>query len=215
MTHFRNFADLRRDYGELSLNEESVQADPLIQFEAWFEEVLVNETYDPTAMVLSTVDDNGFPDSRVVLLKGLEKGEFLFYTNYNSTKARQIQTNPNVALNFYWPHMARQVRIRGQINKISDSQSDSYFSSRPLKSQFSAIISNQSHEIPNRLFLETALEQAITQQQQRPVKRPDFWGGYKVSPVEFEFWQGRNNRLHDRVHYYLEQGQWLHRLLAP
>ena len=117
MTKFRSLADIRRDYGDLKLLEESVSSDPIIQFQSWFDDVLKNETNDPTAMVLSTVDESGLPDSRVVLLKGLEAGNFVFYTNYQSSKSIQIQNNPNVALNFYWPQMARQVRIRGRVKK--------------------------------------------------------------------------------------------------
>lgn len=215
MTHLGNFADVRRDYGEYTLNGESVPTDPFIQFQLWFEDVLKSEAQDPTAMVLSSVDAEGHPDSRVVLLKGLEAGQLIFYTNYQSAKAKQIQNNPYVALNFYWPQLVRQVRIRGTIKKISESQSDSYFLSRPLKSQASAIISNQSYEIPNRAFLEHSLNEVIEKHKVNVIKRPDYWGGYGVFPTEFEFWQGRNNRLHDRVHYYLKDGQWLHRLLAP
>ncbi|MGC1182925.1 pyridoxamine 5'-phosphate oxidase [Legionella sp.] len=215
MTNFRSIADIRRDYGELNLNEKSVHKDPLIQFQLWFEDVLKNETSDPTAMVLSTVDDKGCPDSRVVLLKGINEGNFLFYTNYESAKAIQMLNKPYVALNFYWPQMARQVRIRGAVIQVSKEQSDNYFSSRPFKSQFSAIISPQSHEISNREALETALNELIQNHGQDAVVRPDYWGGYRVIPDEIEFWQGRDNRLHDRIHYYRQKGQWKHHRLAP
>ena len=215
MSHFRSIADIRRDYGELCLDEQLVQDEPVAQFSVWFEEVLQNETHDPTAMVLSTVDKDGHPDSRVVLLKGLDAGHFVFYTNYHSAKAKEMEHNPYVALNFYWPHMARQVRVRGVVQKVSASDSDTYFSSRPIKSQLSAIISPQSQAIPSRAILENALNDLIEKHGQQPIVRPDNWGGYRLIPEEVEFWQGRDNRLHDRIHYYLQGGKWLHRRLAP
>ncbi|KTD01604.1 pyridoxamine 5'-phosphate oxidase [Fluoribacter gormanii] len=215
MTNFRSIADIRREYGDLNLSEQSLPEDPIVQFKLWFEDVLKNEKNDPTAMVLSTVDNQGLPDSRVVLLKGLEGGNFVFYTNYQSKKAKQIQNNPYVALNFYWPQMARQVRIRGQIKPIDKEQSDLYFSTRPIKSQYSAIVSPQSHEIEGREALEKSLNDLIQKHGQEPVLRPTFWGGYMVIPDEIEFWQGRDNRLHDRIHYYLKNGQWTFHRLAP
>ncbi|MCL5272085.1 MAG: pyridoxamine 5'-phosphate oxidase [Gammaproteobacteria bacterium] len=215
MTNFRSLSDIRRDYGELSLSEESVQSEPIAQFKLWFEDVLQNEKNDPTAMVLATVDERGCPDTRVVLLKGLDDGNFVFYTNYQSTKAIQINNNPYAALNFYWPQMARQIRVRGRVKKVSREQSDAYFSSRPIKSQFSAIVSPQSKEVSNRLTLEQALNDLITQYGQEPVLRPENWGGYMIIPDEIEFWQGRDNRLHDRIHYFRQEQDWLIRRLAP
>lgn len=215
MSDFRSLADIRRDYGDLSINEESVDLNPINQFKLWFEEVLLNEKNDPTAMVLSTADEKGIPDSRVVLLKGLDEGHFIFYTNYQSAKAMQLNCNPYAALNFYWPQMARQVRIRGKVRKIAEEQSDHYFSSRPVMSQYSAVISPQSQEIKNRAYLEEELNQLISKHGQDMVMRPEQWGGYMVIPYEIEFWQGRDNRLHDRIHYYLQNDQWIHRRLAP
>lgn len=215
MTTFRTLADIRRDYGELSLSEQSALEDPLAQFALWFEDVLKNEINDPTAMVLSTVDDRGYPDSRVVLLKGVDSGDFVFYTNYQSAKAMQLVHQPYAALNFYWPQMARQVRIRGRVQRVSEAESDTYFASRPVKSQMSAIISPQSQEVKDRAVLEKALNDLIKQHGQEPVLRPTNWGGYRVMPEEIEFWQGRDNRLHDRIHYYRQDGKWLHRRLAP
>ncbi len=215
MNNFRGLADIRRDYGELSLSEDSVSPNPIAQFKLWFEEVLKNEKNDPTAMVLSTTDEQGRPDSRVVLLKGLDEGCFVFYTNYQSAKAIQIQFNPYAALNFYWPQMARQVRIRGRVKKVSREQSDQYFLSRPIKSQISAIISQQSQEIIDRAVLEKALNDLIQCQQQELVVRPEHWGGYMIVPDEIEFWQGRDNRLHDRIQYFLQEGKWIYRRLAP
>lgn len=215
MNHFRNLTDIRRDYGELSLSEDSVLQDPIAQFKLWFEQVLKQETNDPTAMVLSTVDQLGHPDSRVVLLKGLAQGHFIFYTNYQSTKAKQLEDNPYAALNFYWPQMARQVRVRGCIKKTSEEESDAYFYTRPHKSKLSAIISPQSQEIANREILEKALNDLIEKHGQDPVLRPIHWGGYLLFPDEIEFWQGRDNRLHDRIHYQRQEELWLRCRLAP
>lgn len=214
MTQKETLADIRREYGDLSLNEKDVQACPIAQFQLWFSDILKTETHDPTAMVLSTVDAAGRPDSRVVLLKGIDEGAFIFYTNYTSIKAHQIKANPSVALNFYWPSMARQVRVRGNVRFTSKIQSDEYFSSRPLASQWSALISLQSTEISGRAELERALE-ALRLQNEVPIVRPDYWGGYSVLPFEVEFWQGRDNRLHDRIQYTRHEDVWTFRRLAP
>jgi pyridoxamine 5'-phosphate oxidase len=215
MTHWSALAGIRREYGDFSLNDEDLPDFPLLQFKRWFSEVLNTEVNDPTAMLLSTVDEQGHPDSRVVLLKGIEKGGFVFYTNYQSIKAKQIQHTPWVALNFYWPSMVRQVRIRGRIRKVTEAQSNAYFASRPKTSQFSAVISQQSREVASRTELENALNEIIASHQQEQVIRPDYWGGYTVIPEQYEFWQGRDNRLHDRIQYYRDQGKWCHRRLAP
>lgn len=214
MTKYRSIADIRRDYGQLSLDEHSIKADPLEQFKLWFEEVLANEPHDPTAMVLSTIDEQGYPDSRVVLLKGLDDGTFIFYTNYQSAKAKQLEGNAHAALNFYWPHMARQVRIRGVVNKVPTTLSDSYFASRPTSSQLGAIISPQSQKIKDRHFLDIALDQ-LMQNQESPLTRPVHWGGYQLTPNYIEFWQGRDNRLHDRIAYTQQDKIWLACRLAP
>ena len=215
MTHWKTIADIRREYGSLSLSETDACESPIEQFERWFADVVKTEKSDPTAMVLSTVDELGHPDSRVVLLKELKDGAFVFYTNYQSAKSMQIQSTPYAALNFYWPETARQVRIRGRVKRISDEQSDAYFASRPKASQLSAITSPQSKEISGRQELENSLNRLITKHQQELVVRPEYWGGYEVIPDELEFWQGRDNRLHDRIHYYYQQGKWVHRRLAP
>ncbi|CDZ75878.1 Pyridoxine/pyridoxamine 5'-phosphate oxidase [Legionella massiliensis] len=208
-------ADIRREYGDLSLNEEAIDGCPIVQFKRWFEEVAPEEKTDPTAMVLSTVDEQGHPDSRVVLLKGLNEEGFIFYTNYQSAKALQINHNPYVALNFYWPQMSRQVRIRGQIERVSSEQSNTYFASRPVPSQFSATLSPQSQEITDRKELEQRLNKLIAEHGQEPIVRPNHWGGYVVAPFEVEFWQGRDNRLHDRISYYKKNEGWGYKRLAP
>lgn len=215
MTGWRTLADIRRDYGDLSLSEEQAQANPFAQFKMWFEDVLKTEKNDPTAMVLSTVDEAGLPDSRVVLLKGVEEDAFVFYTNYESNKALQLKNHPYAALNFYWPEMARQVRIRGSVKKTTQTQSDAYFASRPALSQLSAMASPQSREIADRQILEDAFNQLLLQCAQTPLVRPANWGGYRVMPEEVEFWQGRDNRLHDRIHYAKKNDAWFIRRLAP
>lgn len=215
MQKWKNLGDIRREYGQLQLREDAIKEDPFSQFTTWFEEVLNAEHSDPTAMVLSTIDAKGHPDSRVVLLKSVFDNAFVFYTNYQSAKAIQIQNNPFVALNFYWPHMARQVRIRGKIKRVSEAESDAYFSSRPLESQFSAIASPQSQVIESRAALEARLNTIIEKFAKTPVVRPEFWGGFAVMPEEVEFWQGRDNRLHDRILYMLEGDNWVIKRLAP
>lgn len=207
--------DIRREYGDKILRREDLQGDPLKLFERWFSEVLKTQNPDPTAMSLATVDPKGQPDVRMVLLKGITDGKLVFYTNYASTKATQLEVNPNVAINFYWPEMARQVRIRGSVEKISPQESDAYFASRPLKAQLSALLSNQSNVIEDSADLEKKLNALIDEHGQEPVVRPKHWGGYRVIPREYEFWQGRDNRLHDRYRYVRVSGGWQIQRLAP
>ena len=215
MQDWRTIADIRREYGDLNLTEELLEKNPFDQFKLWFEETLVSEKSDPTAMVVSTVDKRGWPDSRVVLLKGIENDTFVFYTNYESSKAIQLQHTPYCALNFYWPQMARQVRIRGRVKRTSKEQSDSYFAKRPVESQLSAMASSQSREVADRKSLEDAFNELVARFGQQPIVRPQNWGGYFVIPDEIEFWQGRDNRLHDRFHYFMQEGRWTFRRLAP
>lgn len=216
MSQWQKLADIRRDYGDLSLNEEKIATNPFEQFKQWFAEVIETEKNDPSAMVLSTVDERGLPDSRVVLLKGLDNEAFLFYTNYDSAKGRQLGHLPYAALNFYWPEMARQVRIKGRVERTSVEQSDTYFASRPMSSQIGAIASPQSAVIRDRQFLESAYNQLQAQfENQHAVPRPENWGGYAVFPEEIEFWQGRNNRLHDRIQYTRQDSIWIAKRLAP
>jgi pyridoxamine 5'-phosphate oxidase len=215
MSRWKTIADIRREYGNLSLSEVDAITCPIVQFEQWFAEVLETEKSDPTAMVLSTTDEQGHPDARVVLLKGLEEQAFVFYTNYESTKGLQLRMNPYAALTFYWPQMARQVRIRGIVDKVTSQLSDIYFSSRPFLSQLSALSSPQSKIISSRNFLEEQLEELTIQYKEKKIPRPKYWGGYKLVAHEIEFWQGRDNRLHDRLHYQMINGQWKFQRLAP
>lgn len=206
-------ADIRRQYGTLQLNDDDVLDCPIEQFQSWFDEAVLSEAVDPNAMVLSTVDKAGVPDARIVLLKGIVSHQFIFYTNYLSSKGDQLKDNPKVALTFYWPNFARQIRIRGECSRVTTQESDDYFYSRPIESQRSAIISPQSQEIKARSVLIEAHQTLALQD--APPMRPDDWGGYQVKPFEMEFFQGRNDRLHDRIRYRCKNGTWVHARLAP
>ena len=215
MAQWKSIADIRREYGELTLSSTQALDAPFEQFELWFNEVLETEHSDPTAMVLSTVDESGLPDSRVVLLKGISEQGLIFYTNYLSAKGIQLGANPCAAVNFYWPQMARQVRVRGRVKKLTTTQSDEYFASRPQASQISAVASPQSKDITGREELEQRMKKLIEEYGTEPIVRPQSWGGYVLLADEFEFWQGRDNRLHDRIHYFQQNGAWEKRCLAP
>lgn len=215
MADWNNLPQIRRDYGVLILEENQAAANPFDQFKSWFSEVSECEKNDPSAMVVSTVDDAGLPDSRVVLLKSLQDDSFVFYTNYDSHKATQLEHLAFAALNFYWPEMARQVRVRGKVEKTSAAISDHYFASRPLSSQLSAIASPQSQVITNRQFLEDQYQHLLETCQQTSISRPENWGGYRLIPDEIEFWQGRDNRLHDRLVYLKKDNTWIIKRLAP
>lgn len=210
-----SLSDIRREYGELGLEEKTAASNYIDQFRTWFEESLAQDEDDPTAMVLSTVDSNNHPDSRVVLLKGWLDGKFIFFSNYESIKAQQLEVNNFAALNFYWQHQARQIRIRGSVEKLASSASDDYFASRPTQSQYASVLSPQSVRIPNRNFLERRFAKIKTANNNKPIARPDNWGGYILAPIEVEFWQGRNNRLHDRLRYFKDNNKWKRQRLAP
>ncbi|MDF1828204.1 MAG: pyridoxamine 5'-phosphate oxidase [Legionellaceae bacterium] len=215
--HPTALASNRREYGQRGLNKQEMADSPWVQFDQWFQEAVSSEVLDPTAMVLSTVDSQGRPDARVVLLKGIENNAFVFYTNYNSSKALQLNTTPYAALTFYWPTMVRQVRIRGAVQRVSDAESDAYFASRPKASQYSAIASPQSQIITDRAYLEAQVEHVMQEQIQcnHEVERPVNWGGFAVFVDEMEFWQGRDNRLHDRILYAKDDKSWKKERLAP
>lgn len=210
-----DLSNIREEYGALDLLEKDLATDPIKQFETWFQEHAHLAKNTPNAMVLSTVDRDGCPDSRVVLLKSLDKGKFVFYTNYYSAKGLQLDSNPHAALNFYWAESMRQVRVRGMVIKVDEKQADEYFHSRPLPSQFSTIASPQSQEISSREFLFAKLDEVIKMYADKEIVRPKHWGGYALVPHEVEFWQGRDNRLHDRIQYYYENDIWRFRRLAP
>lgn len=204
---------LRREYGNKSLCESDILPDPFAQFKTWLSEVLSTDYPDSTAMVLATTDENAHPDTRVVLLKGVDRG-FVFYTNYQSAKGKQIERMPFGALNFYWAFMARQVRIRGSIEQLSRSENETYFSSRPRESQISSTVSPQSHVIENRAVLEGKIK-AFTQSAPAEIPCPPYWGGYRLIPTEFEFYQGRDARASDRLRYLKMNEIWHIERLAP
>lgn len=212
----KKLAQMRRDYSLKSLDESDVLKNPFEQFKCWFEEALKSEVIEPNVMTLSTVSSEGFPSSRVVLLKGLEKDGFIFYTNYESRKANEMKENPHVSLNFCWLELQRQIRIEGTVSKISKKQSLEYFRSRPPGSQIGAWSSPQSQVIENRQVLEERVKAVKAQfQGVQELPLPKFWGGYKVKPMLIEFWQGRESRLHDRIQYSKVKRSWKIERLAP
>jgi pyridoxamine 5'-phosphate oxidase len=210
-----NLAGIRKDYIKRTLDELSVSSDPFIQFNIWFEEVLRAGIDEPSAMFLATSGAEGHPSGRIVLLKGINEKGFIFYTNYDSLKGREIRKNPNVALAFHWKDLERQVRILGQASRLSKNESDAYYKSRPFESRISAAISPQSRVISGREYLETERERLLSTFSDNEIPRPLNWGGIIVKPVQFEFWQGRESRLHDRIQFRLENKKWIIERLAP
>ena len=211
----KDIASIRRDYQMASLDEAASAAHPMDQFTHWWEDATTSNIDEVNAFVLSTVDANRAPASRVVLLKGYTPEGFIFFTNYDSDKGKEVAANPNVAMNFFWKELERQVRITGTIKKISAEESAEYFHSRPLGSQVGAWSSPQSQVIPNRAFLEKSFEENTEKYKEGIVPLPPHWGGYIVHPTQVEFWQGRSSRLHDRIRYSFENHQWTKVRLAP
>jgi pyridoxamine 5'-phosphate oxidase len=206
---------VRREYTFSGLSKETADANPVKQFGNWLADAMQANTDEPTAMSLVTLGLDGFPQSRIVLLKYFDEKGFVFFTNYNSDKGISMEHNPAVGLHFFWPKLERQVRISGFAAKTETKLSDEYFHSRPLASQISAIISEQSSEIPSRKYLENQFEILLAQLQNSKPARPENWGGYRVKPEKFEFWQGRKNRLHDRIVYEKQYNEWIMKRLAP
>lgn len=206
---------LRREYAGEPFLEKHVSKDPIEQFSVWFDEAVAKIKTDPNAMILATANSDGIPSSRTVLLKGYDENGFIFYTNYGSRKGKQILANPNVSLTFYWPELMRQIHIEGIAEKVSEAQSDAYFSKRPSASQLSALASSQSHVVESREALEQQLKAMEKKHGGGTIPRPENWGGFCVKPNRMEFWQGRLNRLHDRICYQREDNQWKILRLAP
>jgi len=209
-----NLADLRREYTLESLDESSVDADPVRQFTRWMEAAIKAEVPEATAMHLATVDARGRPSGRIVLLKGADERGFVFYTNYRSRKSLELEAHPLAALTFFWKELERQVRIEGRVSKVEIEACDVYFASRPLGSRIGAWASPQSETIESRQWLEKRWEELGVQYGEHP-PRPPHWGGWRVEPEYFEFWQGRRSRLHDRIVYAREGSAWRTRRLAP
>ena len=204
--------DLRRNYTQGELDDTTIASNPIVQFSKWFEEAMAAKLKEPNAMILSTVYNNA-PDSRIVLLKGIKDDSFIFYTNYESNKAQQLSVNPMCSLVFPWIDIERQVIVRGSATKISEKESDDYFYSRPRSSQIGAWASQQSRPIDSRELLENQLNSMIKKFENKQVQRPSHWGGFVVIPDHVEFWQGRPNRLHDRLLFTRNDQNWnLHRL---
>jgi len=211
MTHI---ADLRKSYERAELNETASEADPLRQFELWFRQALETQLPEPNAMTLATVGDNGRPSTRVVLIKGYDTSGIVWYTNYNSRKGRELATHPYAALQFHWVELERVVRIEGRAEKVSEEESDAYYRSRPLDSRIGAWASPQSEVIPSRAVLVANAAKFGAQFLLNP-PRPPHWGGYRLVPDAWEFWQGRKSRLHDRLHYRWSETGWVRERLAP
>lgn len=214
----QNIADLRKSYERAALNEQDSQADPRLQFEQWLSEAIEGQVPEPNAMTLATVDNNMRPSTRVVLIKGLDEQGIVWYTNYNSRKGQQLAGNPYAALQFHWVELERVVRIEGVVEKVSDAESDAYFHSRPLDSRIGAWASPQSEVISGRDVLVSAAAKYGAQFLLNP-PRPPHWGGFRLKPTRWEFWQGRKSRLHDRLQYTPTTNNtnttWLRERLAP
>jgi pyridoxamine 5'-phosphate oxidase len=208
-------ANLRKEYTRAGLSRSDVDPDPIVQFHEWFEETLAADLHEPNAMILATATQDGRPSARTVLLKGYDRRGFVFYTNYEGRKAHELEANPACALLFYWGELERQVRIEGHANRLPDEESDAYFASRPRGSRLGAWASQQSRPVEHRSVLEERIRALEAEYESREVPRPPFWGGYRVYPEVVEFWQGRQNRLHDRLVYHRTRGGWKMERLQP
>jgi pyridoxamine 5'-phosphate oxidase len=206
---------LRKEYTRAGLVEGDVDPDPIVQFREWFEKVVEADLHEPNAMTLATASGDGKPSARVVLLKGYDERGFVFYTNYEGRKASELEANPLCALLFYWGELERQVRIEGRASRISNEESDAYFTSRPRGSRLGAWASEQSRSVEDRNILEERVKALEAEYEGREIPRPPFWGGYRVEPEVIEFWQGRENRLHDRLVYRRTGGRWKMERLQP
>lgn len=209
-----SIAQLRKNYTFGQLSETEVSPNPLDLFQVWFDQAVKAECPEPNSMTLATADLAGNPSARIVLLKGADSAGFTFFTNYESQKGKELAARPHAALLFHWHELERQVRIKGVVDRVSPTESDAYFHSRPAASRIGAWASPQSSEIPNREFLEEAEKRFEADFGDKP-PRPEHWGGYRLRPTEIEFWQGRPSRLHDRIHYQLDAAQWRITRLAP
>jgi pyridoxamine 5'-phosphate oxidase len=209
-------ARLRKEYTRAGLKEPDTHPNPIEQFRTWFDEALAANLHEPNAMTLATSTPHGRPSVRVVLLKGFDERGFVFYTNYEGRKGEELEANPYCALLFYWGELERQVRVEGRVGRLPDEESDAYFAGRPRGSQLGAWASEQSQPVKDRGALEERLRELEAEYEGREVPRPPFWGGYRVEPEVIEFWQGRENRLHDRLRYRRSgNGGWRRERLQP
>jgi len=208
-------SSIRTDYHNSSLSEDKILKNPFDQFSDWLKEAIKLNLPDPTAMTLATTDLTGNVSARIVLLKGITKDGLLFFTNYDSNKGLQLSNNKSVAIIMFWPHMQRQIRVEGFAEKLSADQSDEYFDLRPYYNKLSAIASPQSQVIENRQYLEDKVKDLAENTSEDDLTRPSYWGGYQIKPTKFEFWQGRPNRLHDRLQFIKNDSEWTMQRLAP
>lgn len=210
-----DIARMRNNYLSTEFNESNVKLNPIEQFKVWFNETINLKIEEPNAMTLATASIDGYPNARFVLLKEFDTRGFVFYTNYGSNKGKELELNRCAVLVFYWKELTRQVRIKGKVEKVSREESEKYFHSRPRESQLSAWASKQSKKISNRKILEHKFQSLLKKFYGKEIPLPSYWGGYRVIPFEIEFWQGRENRLHDRIIYRLKENGWNISRLSP
>jgi pyridoxamine-phosphate oxidase len=211
----KNFHNERKDYSGHTLNDKNLPLQPILLLENWLQEAFDAKVPEPTAMNLSTATIDGKPSSRIVLLKEITPEGLSFFTNYISKKGIHFQVNPYAALTFFWPQLERQVRMEGKVEKMSDKDSDEYFASRPFESQLAASLSLQSQPVESREILDKKFKELSQKFSGKKIPRPEFWGGYHFKPYSVEFWQGRSNRMHDRIHYELTSNDWKISRLFP
>jgi pyridoxamine 5'-phosphate oxidase len=210
-----NLADLRREYARAALDEGSVNPDPHAQLLAWLADAARAELLEPSAMVLATAGEDGVPSARVVLLKGADANGLTFFCDTRSQKGTELTANPVAAVVFWWGELERQVRVSGSVSRVSDAEASAYFHTRPAGSRVSAWASHQSQVVPNRAALEARWHEAAKKFPDHEVPRPHYWGGFRITPNQYEFWQGRPNRLHDRLRYRMSGGKWIIERLSP
>lgn len=211
----KKLQDIRKNYSKKSLDTKDVKLNPFQQFEIWFNEILQSDILEPTAFVLATADIKAKPSLRTLLMKGYDDEGFYFYTNYESRKGKEIEENNNASMLFFWPELERQIRIEGKVNKISETESFDYYKTRPFKSKIGAWASNQSTVIESRMTIIKKFFMYLSKFHSKNIPLPPNWGGYKLIPDYFEFWQGRKNRLHDRISYRSQNKTWMIERLSP